>query len=101
METDHGQFSFWDDLTEGSIDWGGTYELTPDAQKNLMHGGSWRIAEKYGKTINDQAEISGIWVADISFLGDKPTAANMFVYDNNGEYQFEALRIGLFRIMQL
>ena len=40
METVFGMFSFWDDLTEGDIDWE-TYTLIPDAQKNLYHGGSW------------------------------------------------------------
>lgn len=89
METVFGLFSFWDDLTQGSIDWE-TYKLIPDVQKNLYHAGSWRIAEKYGKTFNDQADVSGIWVADISYLGDKPSSAKMFVYDEDGDRQFDA-----------
>ena len=89
METVFGLFSFWDDLTQGSIDWE-TYKLIPDAQKNLFHAGSWRIAEKYGKTFNDQADVSGIWVADISYLGDKPSSAKMFVYDEDGDHEFDA-----------
>ena len=89
METVFGLFSFWDDLTQGSIDWE-TYKLIPDAQKNLFHAGSWRIADKYGKTFNDQADVSGIWVADISYLGDKPSSAKMFVYDEDGGHEFDA-----------
>ena len=89
IETIWGMFGFWDDTRVGSIDWN-TYTIIPDAEKNLRHGGGWQISEQYAKTVNNTATIDGIWLADIAYLGDKPTTAKMYVYDKDGQHEFEA-----------